>query len=154
MEQTLLIIKPDALQRRLVGEIIRRLELKGLKIIGLKMVLLTESQARRLYVVHQGKPFYEGLVRFITSGPVVVLVLEGLQAIKVVRAMLGATFGFEAQPGTIRGDLGLSKGFNLVHASDSKETASYEIPIFFSPEELITYNLADLNWVYEETEKG
>lgn len=154
MERTFCMIKPDGVQRRLVGKIIQRFEEKGLRLAGLKLVQVSEATARDLYSVHKGKPFYESLVKFITSSPVVATVLEGTYTIEVVRALLGATFGYQAAPGTIRGDYGSSKGFNLIHASDSKESAAREIPIFFKPEELAAWGHADHVWVYEEPERG
>lgn len=148
-ERALVIIKPDAVQRGLVGEIIARLERKGLKIVALKMLQVTETQARALYRVHRGKHFYEPLVRFILSGPVVAAVLEAKEACAVVRRVLGATNSAEAAPGTIRGDLALSHRFNLVHASDSPETARTELDIFFSPEELLSYERTLEGWYYD-----
>lgn len=152
MERTFVMLKPDALQRRLAGHIIARLEQKGLRLCALKLIRMTSEQARGLYEIHHGKPFYEGLVRFVTSGPVLVSVWEGHSAVSVVRKLLGATFGYEAEPGTIRGDFGSSKGFNLVHGSDSPESVVRELPIFFREEELVPWNPADLSWVLEEPE--
>ncbi|MBI2900715.1 MAG: nucleoside-diphosphate kinase [Planctomycetes bacterium] len=154
MERTFVMIKPDGVQRRLVGRIVNRIEEKGLRVAGLKLLSMKESQATELYSVHKGKPFYDGLVKFVTSSPVVVMVIEGAYAIKVVRALLGATFGYDAAPGTIRGDFGTSKGFNLVHGSDSPESAQREIPIFFRPEEVVAWSPADANWVYEGPERA
>ncbi len=153
MERTFVMIKPDGVQRRLVGRIIQRFEDKGLNIIGLKLIKMSQKQASDLYSVHKGKPFYGTLVKFITSSPAIVMVIEGNQAVSVVRKLLGATFGFNAEPGTIRGDFGGSKGFNLIHGSDSAESASREIPIFFSESELAKYEHADVVWVYEEPER-
>ncbi len=153
MERTFVMIKPDGVQRRLVGRIVNRVEEKGLKIVGLKLVSMRESQATELYAVHKGKAFYDGLVMFVTSSPVVVMTIEGAYAVKVVRALLGATFGHEAAPGTIRGDFATSKGFNLIHGSDSPESSAREIPIFFRPEELVSWSPADTTWVYEEPER-
>lgn len=152
MEQTLVIIKPDGVARQLVGRIIARFEDKGLHIVGLKATRVTSEQARKLYAVHEKKPFYKRLLEFIQEGPVVVMVLEGPRAVSVVRTLLGKTFGFEAEPGTIRGDFGLSKSFNLVHGSDSAKTAAYEIPIFFSQEELLKYDLPAKKWLYNTTD--
>ena len=154
MERTLVLIKPDAVHRRLVGRIIARFEHKGLKLVGLKMLRIDEPLARRHYAAHEGKPFYEPLVRFITGGPTVALVLEGKRAIEVVRKIMGATFGPEAQPGTIRGDLAISNRFNLVHGSDSPQTAEAEIALFFRPEELIEWEPADIQMVYDFSEGG
>lgn len=148
-ERTLIIIKPDAVERGLVGEIIGRLQRKGLKIVGLKMTQVSEEQARALYAVHQGEHFYEPLLRFIRSAPVVVVAVEAKKAGAVVRRLLGATNSAEAQPGTIRGDLALSHRFNLVHASDSPETARKELAIFFRADEYLTYDRALEGWVYD-----
>ena len=153
MERSFSMIKPDGVQRRLIGRILQRFEDKGLRLAGLKLIQVSKKQAETLYSVHQGKPFYDGLVKFITSSPVVTLVIEGNQAIAVVRKLLGATFGFNAEPGSIRGDYGSSKGFNLVHGSDSVESANREIPIFFQDAELVKYEHADLAWVLEEPER-
>ena len=154
MERTLVLIKPDAVHRRLVGHIIGRFEQKGLKLVGLKMLRVSEELARRHYAAHEGKPFYEPLVRFITSGPTVALVLEGKRAVEVARKMMGATFGADAQPGTIRGDLAISNRFNLVHGSDAPETAQAEIALFFSKDELLDWQPADIEKVYDFSEGG
>ena len=122
-ERTLIILKPDAMQRRLVGPIISRFEAKGLQIAGMKLMRVTNDLAERHYAVHKGKPFYPGLIQYITSGPVVVMVVEGQRAIATSRALMGKTFGFEAEPGTIRGDYALSKTYNLIHGSDSAASA-------------------------------
>jgi nucleoside-diphosphate kinase len=151
MERSLAIIKPDAVARRLVGEIVGRFERKGLTLRAMKLMTITEQQARRNYAIHEGKPFYEPLVRFMTSGPVVAMVLEGQGAIAVVRAMLGATFGPDAAAGTIRGDFGMSKRYNLVHASDSAERAAFEADIFFDESEFVDYTPPDLAQVYDMT---
>ncbi|HUS48082.1 MAG TPA: nucleoside-diphosphate kinase [Phycisphaerae bacterium] len=148
MERTLVLLKPDAVQRQLVGRIIARFEAKGLKITGLKMMNVSQELAREVYKPHKGKDFYEPLMAFITSAPVVAAVLEGKDAIAVVRAMLGPTFGPDAPPGTIRGDLGMSKRYNLVHGSDSPASASREISLFFSPGELVDYELLSEKWIY------
>ncbi|MBI4232453.1 nucleoside-diphosphate kinase [Candidatus Peregrinibacteria bacterium] len=152
MEKTLVLIKPDGVQRRLIGEIVGRVEKKGLKLAALKLFSVTEKQARELYSIHKGKPFYEGLVKFITQSPIVAMVIEGFSAITAVRKLLGATYGFQAEPGTIRGDFGLSKAMNLVHGSDSPESAAREIPIFFSKEELLSYDICDKDWVSKAKE--
>jgi nucleoside-diphosphate kinase len=154
MERTLVLIKPDAVNRRLVGAILARFERKGLQLVGLKLMQITEALARRHYAPHEGKPFYEPLIRFVTSGPTVALVLEGKQAIEVVRGMIGATFGPDAAAGTIRGDYGISNRFNLVHASDSPESAATETELFFSPEELVDWRPADIEQVYDFSEGG
>ena len=153
MERTFVMVKSDGVQRRLVGEILGRFERKGLKIVGLKILRMPQAQAENLYSVHKGKPFYDGLVKFITASPVVTMVLEGARAIQVVRTMLGKTFSYEAEPGTIRGDFGVSKGFNLIHGSDSPESAHREIPIFFAKGELVDWKSVDVEWVYEGPER-
>ena len=141
IERTLAIIKPDAVQRRLIGEIVGRFERKGLRIIALKMIHIDPSLAERHYAVHKGKPFYEPLLEFITSDPVVVLALEGPQAIKALRNMMGATNPLEAAPGSIRGDYATEITFNLVHGSDSPENAQHELSLFFAPEEFVAYSV-------------
>jgi nucleoside-diphosphate kinase len=153
MERSFCMIKPDGVQRRLVGRILGRIEDKGLRLAGLKLIQMSQKQAQELYSIHQGKPFYETLVRFVTASPAVVMVIEGFQAVAVVRKLLGATFGFNAEPGTIRGDYGGSKGFNLVHGSDAVDSAKREIPIFFQESELARYEHVDSVWVYEEPER-
>ncbi len=153
MERTFCMIKPDALQRRLAGRIIGRIEEKGLRIAGLKLVRVTPRQAEELYSVHRGKPFYEPLVRFVTSSPVVVMVIEGFQAVPVMRRLLGATAAADAEPGTIRGDFGLSNRHNLVHGSDSVESARREAAVFFMESELVSYEQADDSWVTADMEK-
>lgn len=149
MERTLVIIKPDAVQRGLIGEVVGRLECKGLKLVALKMLQVSEAQARALYRVHEGNRFYEPLLRFIRSAPVVVAALEGKGACAVVRRVVGATNSAEAEPGSIRGDLGVSHRFNLVHASDAPETAREELALFFQPEEFLTYERALEGWFYD-----
>ncbi|MGC9260650.1 MAG: nucleoside-diphosphate kinase [Phycisphaerae bacterium] len=149
MDRTLIILKPDCVQRGLIGTIITRFECKGLKIVGLKLVRMSPALAHEHYAIHQGKPFYDALVRFVTSGPVVLMVLEGNNAVEVSRKMMGATFGFKAEPGTIRGDFGVSSALNLIHGSDSPETAKTEIARFFKPEELLEFNLALEPWTYD-----
>lgn len=139
MERTLVLIKPDGVRRRLIGEIISRFEKKGLKIKALKMLWLTREKAEEFYSVHKGKPFFESLIEFMTSGPIIAMVLEGDKAISVVRLMIGPTDGREAAPGTIRGDYALSKSENIVHASDSPESAEREIRVIFSEEEIIDW---------------
>ena len=151
MEQTLVIVKPDGLQRRLIGEIIGRFERKGLKIVGLKMVRICEKLAREHYGVHEGKEFYEPLIRYMTAGPVVLMVAAGIGAIDIVRSLAGPTFGADAPAGTIRGDLAASKRYNLVHGSDSRESAGKEIGLFFKANELLDYEMSDIRWVYDMT---
>ena len=147
-ERTLIIIKPDAIQRHLAGEIIGRFEKKGFKLVAAKFMLISEDLARQFYAVHKGKSFFEGLVKYLASAPVLVMVWEVEGVIDMVRKMMGATFGYDAQPGTIRGDLGCSRGYNLVHGSDSLESAEREIRLFFKPEEIVNYELTDANWLY------
>ena len=149
MERTLVILKPDAVQRGLIGRVIARLEEKGLKIVALKMARIDRPLAERHYAAHKGKDFYEPLVRFMTSGPVVFMVVEGKGAVAIVRKMMGATFGCNAEPGTIRGDFGLSNRFNLIHGSDSPEAAAHEIALFFRPEEVAEWQPAAAPWVLD-----
>ncbi len=149
MERTLIILKPDALQRGLTGKIITRFEEKGLQIVGMKLMTITEELAGKHYAPHKGKPFYDGLVRFMMSSPVLVLALQGKAVIEVARKMMGATFGFKAEPGTIRGDYGVSSAFNLIHGSDSVEAAKAELALWFGPGELQTYDLASRVWTYD-----
>jgi len=138
-ERTLVLIKPDAVQRLLVGRLISRFEERGLKIVGLKLVAVDRPLAERHYAVHRDKPFFGGLVDFITSSPLIAIALEGPNAIGVVRTMVGATRPHEAAPGTIRGDFALETAQNLVHASDGAETAAAELALWFSPAELVDY---------------
>lgn len=152
MEQTLVILKPDCVQRRLVGRIIQRLEDKGLTVVAMKMMQLSKSLAERQYAPHQGKPFYAGLVDYVTSGPVVVMVVRGSQAIDVCRKLMGRTFGYDAEPGTIRGDFGLSKTYNLIHGSDSPESARTEIALYFEPGERLDYTTAADSWTVKPDE--
>lgn len=137
MERTLVLLKPDAVNRRLCGEILRRFELRGLKFVGLKLLRVSPELARQHYAEHVNKPFYPQLEAFITSGPVIAVAVEGPEAITVVRNMLGPTNGRQAPPGTIRGDFGLSRQMNLVHASDGPEAAARELALYFRPEELL-----------------
>jgi len=148
-ERTLFLIKPDAMQRGLAGEIIARLERRGLKIVGMKLLRVTRELAERHYAEHVGKPFFPGLVEFITSAPVIAIVWEGKDAIRVVRATIGATNPVEAAPGTVRADFGLDKGRNLVHASDGPESAARELGLFFAPEELLSWDRDVDRWVAE-----
>lgn len=151
MERTLVIFKPDCVQRRLVGAILARFEAKGFRIAALKLMRVERALAEKHYAEHQGKPFFEGLIAFITSTPVVVGVLEGNEAVTVVRTMLGATNGAAAAPGTIRGDFSNSKQNNLIHGSDGPESARREIALWFRPEELVDYKLAGSEWVWVGT---
>jgi nucleoside-diphosphate kinase len=149
MERTLIIFKPDAVQRGLCGEILSRFERKGFQVVGMKFMKLPQQLVETHYEPHKGKPFYPGLVKFMTSSPVVVLALEAKDAIVVARKMMGATFGSKAEPGTIRGDFGVSNSFNLIHGSDSPESASRELGLFFKPEELSGWQPAIKNWIYD-----
>ncbi|MHC4476244.1 MAG: nucleoside-diphosphate kinase [Planctomycetota bacterium] len=147
-ERTLVIIKPDGIQRHLAGEIISRFERKGLKLVAAKFMQVSEDLARQLYEVHEGRAFFEGLVRYLASAPVLLMVWEAEGVIDIVRKMMGATFGYEAEPGTIRGDFSASRGYNLVHGSDSTVSAQAEIELFFSPDEIIDYELTEGPWLY------
>ncbi|MGC8663788.1 MAG: nucleoside-diphosphate kinase [Thermoplasmata archaeon] len=147
MSRTLVILKPDSIQRNLAGKIISRIEEKGLKITAMKMLFLDKKTAERLYEVHKGKPFYQSLVDYITSGPIIVMVVEGRDVINVVRKLMGKTNGAEAEPGTIRGDFSTGIEKNLIHASDSEESLKRELPIFFSEEDIIFYSKANELWL-------
>lgn len=147
LEKSLILLKPDAVQRRLCGEIITRLENKGLKLVAMKMLMVTKELAAQHYAEHVEKPFYPMLEEFITSGPVVAIVVQGPEAVSVVRGMMGKTNGRESAPGTIRGDFGLSRQVNLIHGSDGVEAAEREIAIYFSPEEVLCYESALDSWV-------
>lgn len=149
MERTLVIAKPDAVQRGLVGEIITRLERRGLKLVAMKFMQISEALARRHYGVHEGKPFFPGLIQYITSAPVVVMVWEGNGAIEVVRRTMGVTRPAEALPGTIRGDFALEVRHNLVHGSDGVETAANEIALFFKREELVSWERCSDPWIID-----
>lgn len=151
MERTLVIIKPDGVQRSLIGEIIGRLEQRGLRIVGMKMMRISPDLARIHYAEHDGKPFFESLIEYITSGPVVVMVLEGTQAIEIVRRTMGRTNPVEAEAGTIRGDLALMTGRNLIHGSDSAATAAIEIPRFFASDEIVSSSRDIDRWVFEDS---
>jgi nucleoside-diphosphate kinase len=146
-ERTLVLIKPDGVQRSLVGRIVARYEERGLRIVGLKLVQVDSDLAKRHYAEHQGKPFYETLVEFITAGPLVAMAVEGPGAIAMVRAMNGATNPVDAAPGTIRGDLAVTTRKNLVHASDGPESAAAELALWFEPQELVTYERGIDRWV-------
>jgi nucleoside-diphosphate kinase len=148
LEKTFVMLKPSTVARAMIGKVISRIEDKGLKIVAMKLTAVTQEKAAKLYAIHEGKPFYEALVQFITSGPIVAMVIEGDEAVKIVRKLIGATNAKEAEPGTIRGDFALSNQKNVIHASDSVENAKCEMAIFFTPEEILTYKLADQNWVY------
>lgn len=149
MERTLIIVKPDAVQRGLIGPILSRFEARGLKLVGLKLIQIDEALARRHYGVHEGKPFFAGLIQYITSSPVVVGVLEGPNVVAAARATMGATNPVNAGPGTIRADFALEIGRNLVHGSDSVENAAKEVALFFKPEELVSYARDYDRWIFE-----
>ncbi|MCE5325864.1 MAG: nucleoside-diphosphate kinase [Planctomycetaceae bacterium] len=148
MERTLTLLKPDAIQRQLIGRIVERFEAKGLKIVAMKFLRVPPEMAADLYEMHRGKEFYPALMRFIAAGPVLAMVLEGVGAVNIVRTLMGSTFGPDAAPGTIRGDFGASRRYNLVHGSDSMDAAQREIPIFFAESELIDYDLSVDSWIY------
>lgn len=152
METTLLIFKPDAVKRRLLGRIIQRLEDRGFKIRGLKMTQISKELAERHYGVHKDKPFYPGLIKYITSSPVVICAVAGPRAVEVCRKMMGATFGWKAESGTIRGDFGISNSFNLIHGSDSTDSAKHELGLFFADGELQDYDMPDDAWVFDPAE--
>jgi nucleoside-diphosphate kinase len=148
MEKSLVLIKPDAVQRGLAGEIISRLEKKGLKIVAMRMLRMDEALAQRHYAIHKGKPFYEDLVRFITSGPIIAIVFQGNNAVEAIRQMAGLTDPAKASTGTIRGDMGMDIGHNLIHGSDSLENASTEIDLFFTAEDILSYDREIDRWIY------
>lgn len=147
-ERTFIMVKPDGVQRGLIGEVIGRLERKGLQAVAIKMMQISPELAARHYGEHKGKPFYESLINFITSGPVVAMVWEGDNAVSVARTLIGATDPQKAAPGTMRGDLALFTGNNIVHGSDSPESAKREITLFFAPSELCDYRLNQEKWIY------
>jgi len=149
MQKILVLIKPDAVQRGLIGNIIARFERRGLKIVAMKMTQMDQGLAQRHYAIHQGKDFFQHLVEFITSGPIIAAVLEGERAVEIVRRTMGETNPAEASPGTIRGDFGIDIGHNLVHGSDSEENAVQEISIFFTEDEILTYRREIDRWVTE-----
>lgn len=149
METTLIILKPDAVQRGLMGRIISRFEEKGLQIVGCKLMQISQDLAATHYEAHKSKPFYPGLVRFMTSSPVLVMAVRGIGAITIARNMMGATFGSKAAPGTIRGDFGVSNSYNLIHGSDSPEAAERELKLFFKSGEVLEINRAVEQWVYD-----
>jgi nucleoside-diphosphate kinase len=153
MERTLVLLKPDAVQRRLVGQVIERLDRKGLRMAALRMLQISRPLAEAMYAEHEGKDFHDPLVNFVTASPVVAMVLEGFDAIRMVRSLIGPTFGPDAPPGTIRGDFGASRRYNLVHASDGPEAAKREISLFFREEDLLEYNLIDEDWIYASIDR-
>lgn len=147
MEKTFILVKPDGVQRGLIGEILSRMEKRGLKLVAAKFLLVPDSLAEKHYAVHQGKPFYEGLIKYITSAPVMAMVLEGPNAIQAVRQTMGLTNPLKAEPGTIRHDYALSISRNLTHASDSPENADSEISLWFTKDEIVNWKKADEDWV-------
>ncbi len=147
LERTLVLVKPDGVQRHLVGEVIARLERRGLHLVALKLMRIDGDLAQRHYAEHRGKPFFDGLISFITSSPVVAMVWEGDDAVAQVRAVMGATNPSAAAPGSIRGDLAVNIGNNVVHGSDSPARAAEEVALFFAPDELVEWSAADTNWV-------
>ncbi|RLE50980.1 MAG: nucleoside-diphosphate kinase [Candidatus Methanomethylicota archaeon] len=147
IERTLIIIKPDGVVRGLIGEILSRFEKRGLKIVGLKMKWLSREEAERLYAVHKGKHFFEDLINYVTSSPVVAAVIEGKNAISIVRRIIGATNAAEALPGTIRGDFALDINRNVIHAADSPENAVRELSIIFNSDEIYSYERVDEKWL-------
>jgi len=149
LEKTLVLIKPDAVQRGLIGDITSRLERRGLRLVAARFMRVEKSLAEKHYAVHKGKPFYDGLIKYITSSPVVVQVWEGKRVIEIVRRTCGATNPIDADLGTIRADFGVEIGRNLIHASDSPETAAYEIPLYFKVEDLVSWPRANDPWINE-----
>jgi nucleoside-diphosphate kinase len=152
IEQSLVIVKPDGVARGLMGEIVSRFERKGFKIVGAKLALVSEEKAKAHYAEHAERPFFPMLLKFITQSPVLLLVVEGNHAISSIRTLVGKTNGSEALPGTIRGDFGTSKSFNLIHASDSPESAAREKANFFAAEEILSYELPTSDWLFAEGE--
>jgi nucleoside-diphosphate kinase len=150
LERTLVLIKPDAVQRGLIGEIIRRLENRGLRLLAGKFVMVPRELAERHYAVHRGKPFYDGLIRYITSAPVMAMVWEGPNAVVAVRQTMGSTRPVEAAPGTVRHDFALEVGRNLTHASDSSQTAAEEVALWFAPEEILGWTREADRWIFED----
>lgn len=148
MERSLVLIKPDAIQRGLAGELISRLERKGLKIVAMKMLHMDKKLAQRHYAIHKGKAFFNDLVNFITSSPLIAIVFQGKNAVEIIRQMMGETDPTKASSGTIRGDFGIDIGHNLIHGSDSLENASKEIDLFFSAEEIVDYDRELDAWIY------
>ncbi len=149
-EQTLIIIKPDGVQRHLVGEIIGRFEKRGFKLVAAKFMQISKELACQHYAVHEGKPFFEGVTKYLSSGPSLVMVWEAEGVIEIARKMIGATLGCDSESGTIRGDLSCSKGYNLIHGSDSVQSAQQEIKLFFNPDEIADYELSDAKWLYSK----
>lgn len=152
MQTTLIFLKPDAVQRGLMGCIVSRFEQKGLTFVGMKLMNVPEDLAKKHYAEHEGKPFFDGLIQFVTSSPVLVLAIRGVNAIAVCRTLIGATNGQKADPGTIRGDLGMSGGVNLVHGSDSPESAERELALWFNDDELCNIDKTLDQWVYDPSD--
>lgn len=152
METTLIFLKPDAVQRGLMGQIVGRFESKGLSFVGMKMMSVPKDLAEKHYAEHQGKGFYDGLIGFVTSSPVLVLAIRGVNAVAVCRKLIGATNGQKAEPGTIRGDFGMSGGYNLIHGSDSPESAERELALWFKPDELCSYDKTLDQWAYDPSD--
>lgn len=148
-ERSLVILKPDCVCRGLMGEVLSRFERKGLRVVGMKMMKVARATAETHYAEHKGKPFYPGLVDFITSAPAVVMAVEGVNAIEVIRKVLGKTNGAQAEPGSIRGDYGISRRNNLVHASDGAASAERELGLYFKKDEFVAYDQAELKWTYD-----
>ena len=149
MEKSFVMMKPDAVGRRIIGQILTRFEQKGLQIKALKLMKISEDLAKEHYGEHADKPFFNDLVEYITSGPVLTMVIEGEDVISLIRKMVGATNPYEAELGTIRGDFSIVTGRNIIHASDSPESAKREISLFFNEDEIIDYDMVDINWIYE-----
>jgi len=152
METSLIILKPDAVQRGLMGQIIARFERKGLRFVGMKFMMIPLEMAEKHYAEHHGKPFYAGLIKFVTSSPVLVLAIRGVDAVSVCRKLIGSTNGRKAEPGTLRGDFGMSGGFNMIHGSDSLESAQRELALWFDVEDLIDYDRTLEQWVYDPSD--
>ncbi len=152
MQTSLIILKPDAIQRGLAGQILQRFERKGLRIVGAKLMMVPKELAEKHYAEHKGKPFYDGLLAFVTSSPVMVLAIQGLDAVTVCRTLIGATNGRKADPGTIRGDFGMSGGYNMIHGSDSPESAERELALWFTKEELTDVDRTIEKWVYDPSD--
>ncbi len=152
IERTLIVLKPDAVQRGLIGAIVSRFEAKGLQIAAMKLIRMSKELAARHYAIHEGKPFFPGLIEYITSGPVVAMVIKGPRAINVSRALMGKTFGYQAEPGTIRGDYGLSMTYNLIHGSDAPDTAEFEISLYFKEDEFVASEPALGPWITKPDE--
>ncbi|WP_461461534.1 nucleoside-diphosphate kinase [Methanobrevibacter sp.] len=149
IQKTYVMLKPDAVGRRLMGNVLTRFEEKGLKIVAMKLRMISEELAKEHYGEHKDKPFFNGLIEYITSGPVLTMVIEGDEAISVIRKLVGATNPQEADVGTIRGDFGMDTGRNIIHASDAPESAEREINLFFNEDEIIDYSMSDNCWIYE-----